>query len=86
MNTWGLSRRTALTIPAATIERVVAQLESRGTVVRGYLGVALQDVRLPETIRAAHGLSRRHAAIVVDVAPGGPAARLAAACCVCDKE
>jgi S1-C subfamily serine protease len=75
LNTWGLSRRTALTIPVATIERVVAQLENRGTVARGYLGVALQEVRLPETIRAAHGLSRRHAAIVVDVAHGGPAER-----------
>jgi S1-C subfamily serine protease len=73
LNTWGLSRRTALTIPLATIERVVAQLESRGSIARGYLGVALQEVRLPDALRAALGVSRRHAAIVVDVAPGGPA-------------
>ena len=75
LNTWGLSRRTALTIPRETIERVVAQLESAGTIARGYLGVALQDVRLPDALRAAHGIPGRHAAIVVDVAPYGPADR-----------
>jgi len=75
INTWGLSRRTALTIPLKTVARVVEQLETRGSITRGYLGVALQDVRLPEAIRAALGAGRRHAAIVVDVAPGGPAER-----------
>jgi len=73
LNTSGLSRRTALTIPAQTIDRVAGQLESRGSVARAYLGVALQDVRLPETLRAALGLDRRYAALVLDVAPGGPA-------------
>jgi S1-C subfamily serine protease len=73
VNTWGLSRRTALTIPAETIDRIVAQLQTRGSIARGYLGVALQDVRLPDAVRAAHGIEQREAAIVVDVAPGGPA-------------
>jgi len=75
LNTWGLSRRTALSIPLSTLERVVGQLENRGSIARGYLGVALQDVRLPEATRIALGLSRRHAALVVDVAPDGPAER-----------
>jgi S1-C subfamily serine protease len=73
MNTWGLSRRTALTLPRATLERVVAQLLSGGRVARGYLGLAMQAVRLPETLRAANGIAQRAGAIVVDVAPGGPA-------------
>ncbi len=75
LNTWGLSRRTALTLPLGTLERIVAQLASGGRIARGYLGVALQSVRLPEALRAAHALDARSAALVVDVAPGGPAER-----------
>jgi S1-C subfamily serine protease len=70
INTWGLSRRTALTIPLETIARVVGQLESRGSIARGYLGVALQDVRLPDALRAAQSIAAREAALVVDVALG----------------
>ena len=73
MNTWGLSRRMALTLPISTLERVVTELASGGRVRRGYLGVALQTVRLPEALRAAYGLTQRTGAIVVDAAPGGPA-------------
>jgi len=73
MNTWGLSRRTALTLPVTTLERVVAQLQSGGRVARGYLGIAMQAVRLPESLRAANGIAQRAGAIVVDVAPDGPA-------------
>jgi S1-C subfamily serine protease len=75
INTWGLSRRTPLTLPLATVARVAAQLEASGSIARGYLGVALQDVRLPDAVRAAHGLAQCGAAIVVDAAPGGPAER-----------
>jgi serine protease DegQ len=75
LNTWGLSRRTGLTIPLATVARVIGQLERGGRVPRGYLGVALQPVRLPQALRASLDLERERAAIVVDVAPGGPAER-----------
>jgi S1-C subfamily serine protease len=45
MNTGGLSRRQTLTVPAATIRRVVDALLARGgRIPRGYLGVALQAV------------------------------------------
>lgn len=75
MNTWGLSRRMALTLPLTTIERVIAQLLSGGRVERGYLGVAMQAVRLPDTLRTPHALAQRSGAIVVDVATDGPAER-----------
>ncbi|MBC8166805.1 MAG: trypsin-like peptidase domain-containing protein, partial [Bryobacteraceae bacterium] len=39
-----LSRIAPLAIPSATIERVVAQLLSRGTVTRPWLGVGVQSV------------------------------------------
>lgn len=62
LNTGGLSRRQALTVPASTIERVVETLLSRGgRIPRGYLGVHLQHV--------AGG------AIVLAVEPNGPADR-----------
>ncbi|MGH7728343.1 MAG: S1C family serine protease, partial [Vulcanimicrobiaceae bacterium] len=46
MNTAGLSRRSALTIPLETLERVVAVLASGRSPRRGYLGVALQAIEL----------------------------------------
>ncbi|HTD37905.1 MAG TPA: S1C family serine protease [Candidatus Limnocylindrales bacterium] len=62
MNTGGLSRRQVLTVPAATVQRVVDTLQARGgRIPRGYLGVALQ---------AVHG-----GVIVLGVEPGGPADR-----------
>lgn len=75
MNTWGLSRRMALTLPVATIERVVAALLQGGRVARGYLGVALHTVRLPAALREAHGLAQHSGAIVVGTANDGPAER-----------
>lgn len=60
MNTGGLSRRQDLTVPAATIARVVDALLARGgRLPRGYLGVALQGVN--------------GGAIVLGVEPGSPA-------------
>jgi S1-C subfamily serine protease len=73
MNTWGLSRRMALTVPLSTVERVAAQLLAGGRVKRGYLGIALQTARLPESLRSSLGLAQRTGAIVIDVAHGGPA-------------
>jgi S1-C subfamily serine protease len=73
LNTWGLSRRMALTVPNATIERVAAQLAQGGTFRRGYLGIALQPVRLPESLQSALGIRQEGAVIVVDVASDGPA-------------
>jgi S1-C subfamily serine protease len=75
MNTAGLSRRTALTLPVATIEKVMAQLLNRGKVTRGYLGVGMQQVRLPDSLREQLKLEGSDAVIVLSVEPGGPAER-----------
>jgi len=40
--------RRVLVIPAATIERVAQKLETHGRIARGYLGVGLQPVELPD--------------------------------------
>jgi S1-C subfamily serine protease len=56
--------RRVLVIPAATIERVAARLETHGRIARGYLGVGLQPVRLDDGVGA----------MVMSVDKQGPAA------------
>jgi S1-C subfamily serine protease len=41
-------RRRVLVIPPTTIERVATRLETHGRIARGYLGLALQPVRLED--------------------------------------
>lgn len=65
-------RRMALTIPAATVNRVAAQLLEKGRVTRGYLGVSMQSVRLPDSLKQALALANNSGVIVVNIAPGGP--------------
>jgi len=59
-------RRRALVIPAATIERVAATLETHGKVPRGYLGLGLQPTR----VDGDEGLG----VMVMSVNPNGPGA------------
>jgi S1-C subfamily serine protease len=65
LNTSGLSRAMALALPASTVDRVTDQLLASGRVSRGYLGLAVQPVRLPEPL----GLGL----VVVKLEAGGPA-------------
>ncbi len=58
MNTTG-QRGAALTIPAETIDRVLTQLQAKGRVARGYLGVGMQPVRLSPQLVAALNLTVR---------------------------
>ncbi len=66
-------RRTVLSIPASTINRVVDQLLSKGHIARGYLGLGMQPVRLPETLKNTLNLSSVGGVIVVNVESDGPA-------------
>jgi S1-C subfamily serine protease len=63
----------ALALPAATINRVVDALLAKGHIPRGYLGVGLQPIRLPENLREALQRKEKTAAIVLEVEPNGPA-------------
>ena len=63
--TSALSRIAGVAIPSATIDRVVDQILAQGRVSRGYLGVGLQPVELPD---------HQKALIVLSLAPDGPAA------------
>lgn len=68
------ARRTAATIPASTVNRVVDQLLQRGRVARGYLGVGIQPVAFPEGTARSLGIKGEHGLLVVMTEPGGPAA------------
>lgn len=71
-NTYG-PRRKILTIPASTINRVVEQLQQRGKIARGYLGVGMQAIALPESIQQQHDLTNRSGIMIVSVDPGSAA-------------
>jgi S1-C subfamily serine protease len=73
INTSGLSRNMGLTIPAATVNRVVDQLLSTGRIARGYLGLGLQPVRLPDTLKQAVGTTSDTGVIIISIEGGGPA-------------
>ncbi|HEX4628861.1 MAG TPA: trypsin-like peptidase domain-containing protein, partial [Gemmatimonadales bacterium] len=75
INTSGLARGAALTIPVATVEPTVTELLERGTIRRAYLGVGLQPVRVPQSLVTKLTLASDVALLVVSIAPGGPADR-----------
>ena len=60
-------------INVAAVHPVIAG--HQGATARGYLGIALQSVRLPEALRRTHAFAQEGAVIVVDAAPDGPADR-----------
>jgi S1-C subfamily serine protease len=68
-NTFG-PRRTILNIPAQTINRVLKQLQQKGHVNRGYLGLGMQSVALPESLKQQHDLSNTYGVMIINIEPG----------------
>jgi S1-C subfamily serine protease len=66
-------RRQVLVIPRATVDRVLEPLLSKGRVDRGWLGLALQPVLVPEGLQAEAGQPR--GLMIMRVARDGPAAK-----------
>jgi S1-C subfamily serine protease len=64
--TSALSRIAGVAIPTVTVDRVVDEILARGRMARGYLGVGLQRVELPD---------HQKGLIVLSLEPEGPAAR-----------
>jgi S1-C subfamily serine protease len=75
VNTSGLSRGAALTIPVTTVNRVVDQLVKSGRVARGYIGLGLQAVRLAPPLVGRFSLPNDVGLMVVNVDPNGPGDR-----------
>lgn len=72
VNTSALARAAAVTVPAATVDRVVDQLLAGGRVRRGYLGIGTQPVRLPDAVQGQLG-GQQTALMLVAIEPGAPA-------------
>jgi S1-C subfamily serine protease len=66
-------RGRVLVIPASTVEAVLDPLLSKGRVERGWLGLALQPVLVPEALQAE--ASQSQGLMVMSVSNGGPAAQ-----------
>jgi S1-C subfamily serine protease len=72
MSTFG-PRGQVIAIPTATIARVVPQLARDGRIARGWLGVALQAVAVPDALRET--AEQSSGLMVMSVVEGGPAAQ-----------
>ena len=72
VNSGGLSRQLATTIPVATVNRVLGQLLERGYVARGWIGAAMQPVRFD--LATAQRLQRDRGLLLVSVEADAPAA------------
>jgi S1-C subfamily serine protease len=68
----GLSRIAGLAVPVSTVDRVVEQLLTKGHISRGYLGLGLQPIAIPDTLAKQLKLSKPAGVIVLSVEPGGP--------------
>lgn len=71
-NTTG-PRRSVLTIPAATVNRVVDRLLETGHINRGYLGLGMQPVYLPDSLVDELSLNTKQGLMVVNVETQSPA-------------
>src|SRR3982075_136197 len=72
MSTFG-PRGQVIAIPTATIERIVPLLLKDGRIARGWLGVALQAVAVPDALRET--ADQASGLMVMSVVADGPAAQ-----------
>src|SRR5262249_20789413 len=72
MSTFG-PRGQVLVIPAATMDRIVPTLLEDGRVARGWLGVTLQPVAVPDALRET--VDQSSGLMVMSVVENGPAAQ-----------
>jgi len=74
INSTALARNAVITVPAATIDRVVDAILERGHVPRPYLGAAMQAVPVPEGLRSQFAQGVGEALLVLHVEANAPAA------------
>ncbi len=73
LNTRGLDHGRAVTVPVATVDRVVEELLEKGHIARPYLGIAMHPVEVPENMRSTLPSQTRIGLLVMHVENGGPA-------------
>jgi S1-C subfamily serine protease len=75
INTPALSRGAGIVVPAQTVNRVVDELLTRGRIARGFIGVALHPVRVPDSLKNKLNVTAESGLIVLSIEPAGPADR-----------
>jgi len=70
MATPAMLRHSSLAIPPGTLNRVADELLREGRVRRGYLGVGLQPVAIPEHLRSKASVAGEVGLMVLSVEPG----------------
>jgi S1-C subfamily serine protease len=74
INSVALARNAVITVPTATVDRVVDAILERGHVPRPFLGAAMQAVPVPEATRAHFAAGVDEAVLVLHVEANAPAA------------
>jgi S1-C subfamily serine protease len=67
------ARFGAIAVPASAINKIADTLLKKGRIPHGYLGVGLQPVSLPDTLRQSLQRKEKTATIVLEIQPDGPA-------------
>lgn len=71
LNTSALLRGVSLAVPVSSLRQVVETLLAHGRVRRGYLGVGIQPVRLPEAL--GEQIGQETGLLLVQIKTGSPA-------------
>ena len=75
MATPALLRHSAVALPLPTLTRLADELLRQGRIRRGYLGVGMQPVPIPTSLREKFGVGHEHGLIVLSVEQDSPAER-----------
>ena len=73
LNTSGLLRGRPITIPSSTLTRAGGEIAASGHVKQPYVGLIMQAVEIPESLRKSAGVNRDAGLLVMHVESGGPA-------------
>jgi S1-C subfamily serine protease len=68
-----LLRHSAVAVPLGTLKRLSEELLKEGRVRHGHLGVAVQTVAFPESLRNKVSLDSRSGLMIMSITPDGPA-------------
>ena len=71
--TSALSRIAGLAVPVSSLESIVKRVLERGHLSVGYLGIGLQPVSIPESLRTKASATNQVGIVVLSVQAGGPA-------------
>jgi S1-C subfamily serine protease len=75
INTSGLARGTAITVPADIAWKVAETLAKHGHIKRGYLGIRSQTVEIPEVSQKALKRDQATGLLILGVESGSPASQ-----------